>query len=465
MKMTAKEQRSKETKRGYFSIRNTSRQAQDAAQYASRFTQHAARFLSPALQQTALLFIIDMLTNATDYGFHIYLGRTLAEGAFAQVQTVNSLVLIMVTTFSVLQPVIARYAAANEGAAANGYFQRFARLSGIVGLLLALGFAAASKPLGDWLNVPPLAVAFLGGLAVMACVRPVLAGMLQGRQQFIGFGLVRTGFAFGRFLSAILLLTLFAKSASNAVAAYPLGGIISLAVALLFLGNTVWQRGEPVKRSVIHDGLRLSAAAFIAYAAFMSLQNVDLIWVNRLFSAEASGSYASAVVLRRVLAVLPGAVTVILYPRIVNAIEKGQLPDRLLLQAAALITLPTLLLAVAYQLAGDWIVNLVFGAGYDEAGVLLGWFGLAMIGFGLATVWLNLFLATRPWLFVYLLLALAIGQLLLLNGFRPSTLSEVAKIFTIGGWGCAIGGGVLYFGWLRGKLSTISGQQSARHNN
>lgn len=421
--------------------------------HAPAIMERAKQWITPALRQTGLLFAIDMLTNATDYGFHIYLGRVLNAGEFAVVQTVNSLVLILVTTFSVLQPTIARFAAANDQADSNAYFQQFTRLSGWVGAALALGCVLFRQPLGAWLKIPPLAVAFLGGLVVMACVRPVLAGMLQGQQLFLGFGLVRTGFAFGRFLFAILLITLFGSSAINAVAAYPLGGLISLMVALLFLGRGVWQRGSVVSAETVNSGLRLSLAAFLAYAAYMSLQNIDLIWVNRTFSAEQAGSYASAVVLRRILAVLPLAVTVILYPRIAAKVEQGGLPDALLGRAAALILLPTFSLALIYALFGNWIVALVFGAGYADAGPLLGWFGLAMVGFGLATLWLNLFLATRPWLFVALLAGLACGQLLLLIILQPTSLTQTAMLFAAGGWGCALGGGGLYIGWLRPKLS------------
>ena len=409
--------------------------------------------LTPALRQTGLLFALDMVTNATDYGFHIYLGRVLNAGDFAVVQTVNSLVLIIVTTFSVLQPTVARYAAAHESPERHGYFQQFTRLSVWAGLLLAILCIAWRGPLGVWLRIPPLTVALLGGLMLMACIRPVLAGMLQGQQQFVGFGLVRTGFAFGRFLFAILLITLLGSSAINAVAAYPLGGLISLGVALLFLGRSVWQRGASIPTQTINEGLRLSLAAFFAYAAFMSLQNVDLIWVNRTFSAELAGSYATAVVLRRILAVLPLAVTVILYPRIAATVADSNLPDRLIARAAVLIILPTVLLAAIYALAGDWIVRLVFGNGYTQAGTLLGTFGIAMIGFGLATLWLNLYLATRPWLFVLLLAALAIGQLFALQMVQPTTLMQTAQIFAAGGWGCAIGGGLLYTGWLQPKLS------------
>jgi O-antigen/teichoic acid export membrane protein len=273
--------------------------------------------------------------------------------------------------------------------------------------------------------------------------------MLQGQAQFLGFGLTRTGFAIGRFLLAILFISVIGRHATVAIAAYPLGGIISIGVAAWFLGRGVWQSGRTVSNETMRQGYQLSAAAFIAYAAYMGLQNVDLIWVNRVFSAEQAGNYASAVVLRRVLAVLPGAVTVILYPRIVQRVKAGELPDKLLIQATALIVLPTVAASAVLLLGGEWIITLLFGSSYASAAPLLGWLGIAMIGFGVATVWLNLFLATRPWGFVGYLIALTGGQFLFLQLFAPTSLQQVAQIFAAGGWGVAIGGGLIYIFWLR----------------
>ena len=409
--------------------------------------------LSPALRQTGLLFALDILTNATDYGFHIYLGRALPPGDFAQVQTVNSLVLIIVATFSVLQPVIARYAAANQSNA-GGYFQRFTIQSLFVGLAIAALLFLLRVPIAAWLNIPDLTIVLLALMLLVAVVRPVFAGMLQGRAQFAGFGLVRSGFAFGRFLFAFLFITLFGTTAVSAVAAYPVGGLISLIVALAFLGRGVWQKGAPVAAAQVWSGWQLSGAAFLAYAAFMSLQNVDLIWVNRLFSAEIAGQYASAVVLRRVLAVLPGAVTVILYPRIVKAVNEGQQPDQLIRQAMLMIAAPTLILVAIYAILGAPLVQLVFGTTQPLAASLLTAFGIGMFGYSIATVWLNVFLATRPRVFVAALVTLAGTQIMVLSIWQSISPNQIANSFAIGGILSAGAGWLLYKAILKPGLNT-----------
>ncbi len=69
------------------------------------------RYATPAAQGTIFLLVVDAITNLIDYLFHAYLGHALIPAEFAIVQTLNSLILILMTTFGVLQPVVARFVA------------------------------------------------------------------------------------------------------------------------------------------------------------------------------------------------------------------------------------------------------------------------------------------------------------------------------------------------------------------
>jgi len=417
-----------------------------------------SRRLSPTMWQAGFLFGVDMVTNVADYGFHAYLGWALTPADFAGVQTINSALLIVVTAFAVLQPVVARYAAeagssAGQAVDSRAIFQVYFRQSALLGLALTLAVWLGQRPLATWLNVPATAVAISAAMMLLALTRPVVAGILQGQEHFVAFGATRSAFALGRLALAILLIGVAGGGAWAGVAAIPLGGLLSLALGLWLLGPALWQRGPELPRRLVWQGWRLSLAAFIAYIAYMGLLNIDLIWVNRAFPAELAGNYAAAVVLRRVLAVLPGAVIVILYPRVVSRVAQGRLPDAILARAAAVIVAANVLVTVLYFSAGPLVVRLMFGPNYPAAGVLLGWMGVAMIGYGIVAIWLNLFLATRPWAFVTLLAATVVTQAGLLAGAGESLL-VVTAVFGLAGWFLAVAGLLLYWFWLRPKLGT-----------
>lgn len=426
------------------------------------------RRLSPTAWQMGLLFGVDMITNVADYAFHIYLGWALRPGDFAVVQTMNAVFMVVMTAFGVMQPVVARFtveAAAHSTMPAGRwmdagrawavfqlYFRQSLALGGGLGLLAWWGRGA----LATWLNVPVSVVVLGAFMLALALTRPVVAGMLQGQQRFVAFGAVRTSYALSRLALAPLLIGLLMPGAAGGVAAMLWGSLLALAVGLILLGGAVWRRGPRLPAELIWAGWRLSLAALLGYLAYMGLLNLDLIWVNRVFAAEDAGSYATAVVLRRVLSVLPGAVLVILYPRLVAALAQRRLPDRLLLKAAAVVLVANLVVTIVYFAFGPVIVRLMFGVNYAMAAPLLGWMGVAVLGYSLASIWLNLFLAARPWPFVGLLALLLGAQWWLLSLYRQSLL-QVTFVFVATGWLAALGGLGLYLGWLRPWLARRPG--------
>ncbi|MCB8946204.1 MAG: hypothetical protein H6658_20865 [Ardenticatenaceae bacterium] len=420
--------------------------------------------LRPAAWQTGFLTGVDGLTNLIDYGFHIYLARVLLPGDFAIIQTINTAVLILLTAFAVLQPVVARYTAEAlelPDTADNilAIFQFYGRRSALVGLALWLIAWLLRQPIAVWLKVPPTAVSLTTFVLFLATTRPVIAGLLQGRHQFMAFGGTRLANALARLACAIVLVTLLRLGLMGAVVALPVGGLVALLFGLVAAGRHMWQ-SAPTLPPQFHHSTQLIVSAFVAFMAYMSLLNVDLIWVNRLFAPEIAGSYATAVLLRRVLSLLPAAVIVVMYPRVVAKVAQGQLPDKLLLQTAVVTMLPILLFTIVYATLGNIIIRWTFGAAYSSADSLLLGMGIAMLGFSLTAVWLNFYLATRPLPFVGWLTIMAVTQILLFNQFHGSAANFVL-IFAASGWLTAIGGLLLYLLWLRPLLKSASSSPDA----
>jgi O-antigen/teichoic acid export membrane protein len=327
----------------------------------------------------------------------------------------------------------------------------------VLGVALA-GLAWLGRhSLALWLNVPPQVVGVSVVLVLLALLRPVVAGMLQGQQRFVAFGSVRAIHALSRLAAAAILLGLGA-GLFGAVVAFPVGSFLALAGGLIFVGLAVWRPRAPLPRHLLHDGLRLSVGAFLAYAAYMSLLSSDLIWVNRSFGAQTVGSYATIVLLRRVLVLMPGAVIVIMYPRAVTTVARGQPPDKLLWKTAAVVTGSTLLLTGLYFAFGPSIIRLAFGERYVEAAPLLGWMGVAMLGYGLGAIWMNFSLATRPRPFVILLLVTAVLQHLLLAQSHE-TILQVTVVFLLGSWVLALGGLLIYLFVLRPPIAEQQGDR------
>lgn len=377
------------------------------------------------------------------------------------------MLLIAGTAFAVFQPVVARYVAeagnqAGAEAQQRAIFQLYMSRSALIGLLLAVALWLGRDAVAAGLKVPPATITLAAITMIIVLVRPVVSGMLQGQERFVAFGITRSSFAISRLLLVLVLVGLLGGGAVAAVATMPLAGSVALAMGFLLLGVAVWQQSSPeakqVARGLLGAGWRLSVAAFLAYIAYMTLLNLDVIFANRAFPVDVSGGYASAVVLRRVLSVLPGAVLVVLYPRVAALVAQNRLPDRTLAKALAVIMTTTALLTAVYFLLGDWLIPAIFGEGYGLGGSLLGWMGAGMIGFGIVAVWMNVFLATRPWPYS-LTLAAVVALQAILYAAVGTTPRQLTLVFVISGWSAAGAGALLYVLWLRPQL--VAGQGGA----
>jgi O-antigen/teichoic acid export membrane protein len=321
-----------------------------------------------------------------------------------------------------------------------------------VGLGLTLIVYVFSAPLAEWLNLPAWTIQISGLLIFLSTLRPVAAGVLQGEERFISFGFTRVLTSLGRFVLGVLLVYNGFRL-RGAVIAFPFGWLAGVAGAFLLLGRPLWKKEGQPPEGILRRGWQLSFHALLAYIAFMSLTSVDLVWVNRSLSENLAGAYASLVLLRRVVALLPGVAVIVMFPRIAAVLTQGRLPDRLLLGTAGIILAASGALTLIYFFFGEQLIRIIFGAAYHPAAALLGWMGFGMIGVSLSSIWLNYYLAEKPALFVIFLCAAVALEWILLT-MLPTSMPNAVLAFGATGWLLAFGGLLLYLFRSRPHLMT-----------
>jgi O-antigen/teichoic acid export membrane protein len=405
-----------------------------------------SKYLTESGYQTAFLFMLDGLANVIDFGFHFWMGRKLSPAEFAILQTLNSVVLIYTTASGVFQPVVGRFVAearvTGHGGSISAIFRSFLGAALWLGSGLTLLVLLLSNQLAQWLNIPAWGIQFCGLLIFLSTLRPVAVGVLQGQERFIFFGFTRVLTSLGRLVLGILLVYA-GLSLRGAVIAFPFGWLVGVVGAFLFLGRSIWAKGERPHDDILRRGWELSFHALLAYIAFMSLTSLDLIWVNRFLPVDLAGAYASMVLLRRVIALLPGVAVIVMFPRIAATLAQGLLPDRLLMGTAGIILGASGVLTLIYFVFGKQLILYIFGSAYLPASSLLGWMGFAMMGISLSSIWLNYYLAEKPVIFViFLCMAVALEWVLLT--VSSASMQNAIRSLSYTGWLLTIAGLLLY---------------------
>ena len=257
------------------------------------------------------------------------------------------------------------------------------------------------------LHLPAWTIQISAALIFLSTLRPIAAGALQGSQNFIAFGFTRLALALGRLILLFFLIQV-GLHLEGAVIALPFGWLVSVLCAFLLLGKPFWTRSKSAAQSVLREGWKLSFYALLAYLAYMSLTSLDLVWVNQNLSGELAGAYAGLVLMRRIVALLPGVAVIVMFPRVVRTLAEGQSPNHILAETAAIIIAVSGTLSILYFVFADQLITIVFGESQPAAASLLGWMGIAMIGVSLSSIWLNYYLAEKPRNFV-ILLGIAVG--------------------------------------------------------
>jgi len=397
--------------------------------------------------QTASLFLLDGFANVIDFAFHFWMGRVLIPADFAVLQTLNSVMLVYTTGSGVFQPVVGRFVAEARGRGQDdtipAIFQSFLRAAFWLGSILSILVLSFSDFIAQSLNLPTWTIQLSATLIFLSTLRPIAAGVLQGQERFISFGFARLALSLGRILFVIVFIPA-GIGLSSAIVALPFGWLVGVLCAFLLLGSPLWVKGGAPPRGLLREGWKLSFYALLAYLAYMSLTSLDLVWVNRNLDGDSAGAYASLVLMRRIVALLPGVAVTVMFPRIAKTLAEDRQINRLLSRTAIIILAASGALTVLYFLFADQFIALIFGGAYNPASALLGWMGVAMIGVSLSSIWLNYYLAEKPRSFVILLGVAVALEWFLLDLLSPS-MQNALLAFGATGWSLTLSGFILYY--------------------
>src|SRR5687767_2980338 len=154
--------------------------------------------------ETATFFLLDGLANAIDFAFHFWMGRVLIPADFAVLQTLNSIMLVYTTASGVFQPVVGRFVATARGQeraqAIPAIFQSYLRVAFWIGLILSIIVFLFSNFIAQIFNLPAWTIQISAALIFLSTLRPIAAGVLQGQERFISFGLTRLALSLGRII-------------------------------------------------------------------------------------------------------------------------------------------------------------------------------------------------------------------------------------------------------------------------
>jgi O-antigen/teichoic acid export membrane protein len=284
----------------------------------------------------------------------------------------------------------------------------------------------------------PLALWITLAVALVSLVSPIFGGLVQGRQDFLWFGLGTILNGVGRFLGVALLVALLHKQTAGAMAGVLAGASLVLVV---FMWRTRETWTGPSAPFDWRAWLRRVVPLTLALGAVTYVFTEDALIVRRFFE-KGSDEYGAARVIGNALVFLTAPLGHVLFPKVARSHALSE-KSNVLLQALGATGLIGVGAALVCTVA-PWLPLRIIGSAFPSSAWLVPWFAWCMIPLTVANVLINNLLARERYSAVPWLVAVAAGygitlrymhdsliQVIQVMGVFGLLLVAVAVIFTV----------------------------------
>lgn len=376
-----------------------------------------------------------MVANVGNYVFHVFMSRSLGPADYGILASLLSVFLIVSVPVGAIQTSITKYTSHFK---AQGQYEKInGLLSGLVKRLSLVGVAGfgilalASGYMASFLHLPSRIPIFLVGASLMLCfLLPAVLGVLQGLQKFNDLASNMILQVSSKLTLAIPLvyLGLSVNGALAGCVVAPLAGFLFALVPLSFLSKQ-YGTTNPLNFSEIY---RYAFPVLITLLFFMVLINIDVVLVKHFFAPSQAGYYSAASVLAKVIFYLPGAIGIVMFPRISELYSLSEDTTLILKRSLFYTGLICGTAVMLYFLIPSPIILLIFGKQYLSTVPLIGLFGLAIGFFALANVLFLYQLAVHQLRFLKVLALMIPLELILIILFHQNLTQVILILLATG---------------------------------
>lgn len=359
-----------------------------------------------------------LANNAIQLVFTIAVTRMLGKADYGALAALVSAFLILLVGGQSLQAAAAREVAldrlGDRDALARTVRTWTRTLLLALGAFVALG-VAVRHPLADVIGTPehPWAAAAIPVVGVTWLLVSLQRGVLQGLHAFRPVGVSIVGEAFARLVIGLALAAVAGVSGAFAATALVFG------VVAFFLGRSIRDRlGDPEAAIEAPRRLRdLIGKGWVPIGGLLLLailQNVDVIIARHQLGEDRAGSYAVAAVAAKAVVWVAIGVGLQLLPQATARAAAGLDPRPVLWRALAVLAVVATPALLIFALVPELLLRTAFGPTTVDAAPALLVLGLAMTLLAVAYLTVQFMIALGQVRFLWVLAAVAVGEVVLL---------------------------------------------------
>lgn len=407
------------------------------------------------LKHASIMFIATVVGGACNYIYQLYMGRALGPEAYGVFGSLFAIFYIISVLTGTIQTGGARFVSKFRGEGEQGNISYF--LAGLqkrmvfFGIISFLVFVSISGWIASFLKIgSSMPVIILGTVFLFSLLLPVNLSALQGLQKFVPLG-YNTVLNFSSKLIFGVILVSIGFGVNGALGALTIGIVIALIASFFplrtFLSKDPFLKRKRLRKEILSPSVkvfslekkrcfnfselyRYSLPTMIAMFCFAVPANVDVIIAKHFFTAHSAGLYTAASALGKIILFLPGAITVVMFPKVSEMYTQKKDTHGILNRSLLYTGMLSGVVAVGYCFFPYLAVKISFGYEYMEAIPLVKLYGVAMFFFSLTVVLMQYSLAIYDLKYVYGFAFFTFIEIGLLSVFH-SSMMEMVRILLI----------------------------------
>ncbi|QWD60440.1 hypothetical protein [Polynucleobacter sp. MWH-UH35A] len=380
------------------------------------------------IKNSILLSSSSFLAGLFGYGFQILIGRSLSVGDYAAFSSVLAVSVFLVSPINATVLIYTRKISIISASGALGSVLKFYKK-----LLINLFYASILILFIGWLFFKQIYVflnfksAYQYYLTILitsiSAVTLINMGVIHGLQQFNRYAALTVLYPFLKAVFALSFI-LLGFELYGALTGVFIASIVVCIIGFKFI--------ESATINSISSDQKIKQIKYlpilIASICLTALTQLDVVIVNKFFDNKEAGIFAAVSTLGKSILYVSGGVIAAIYPVIARMSVAYQSTNSLFKIGFASIFLACSLGVVMFKFFGAFIITMLFGVSYSEAGNLLWLYSLAIMPMALTIFCENYMIAKGSVIFAWLFLVAAPIEILAIYLFSSSLLNVITII-------------------------------------
>lgn len=380
-----------------------------------------------------IVFTGTALVNFFNLLYQLLIAHKLSPSDFAAFNSLLSIFMLVSSPLNTLQAAVAKYCAEfnaqNQVGRIKFLLFDLVRKTSLLAVLTFLIFWFILGHIMNALKIPLVSCTYiLALLLAFSWLIPVFSGAVQGLEFFgwLAFGSVLSG-AFK--LALAFTFILLGYNVAGALGALLISTLIGLIILYLPLRRFISKKAAKEDINYKDIIIYLFPVA-ISYFCFIALVSFDMVLVKYFFPAADSGIYSLAQMVGKIFLFLPGAISIVMFPR-TSGLKAKNMDTVLTLKRSLIYVIGLCLLATLfYNLFPALVLKVLTGKVYSESILLGRLFSVSMSFFAFLFVLISYFLSVKDLRFIKYLVLFTILQFLAIILFH-SSLAQVQLVLCI----------------------------------